>query len=71
MGLRFAIAAAALVALVGIFTAHNANMRREGELKERARVETEGRKIDAKARAAKRAVAQSPADRVLDPWYRD
>ena len=41
-----------------------------GVQKERARVETQGAKIDAKAQAARKRAA-SDADRVLGRYYRD
>lgn len=44
--------------------------RSEGRQEERARVENEGRKIDAKASKARAAVAATPADGVLAPWER-
>lgn len=71
MGLRFAIAAAALVALVGIFTAHNANVRREAVQTERARVSSEAEKKNATAQAARKRVTTDNADDVLSRFYRD
>lgn len=63
---------AALVVSFAVFSeGKKAEGRAEGQKNERARVENEGKKIDAKARAAKRVVADTPASRVLDPWYRD
>lgn len=71
MGLRFAIAAAALVALVGIFTAHNANVRREAVQTERARVSVQAEKKNATAQAARKRVTADNADDVLSRYYRD
>ena len=44
MGIRLAIAASALFALLAIFTAHNANVRREAVINERASVEKQAEK---------------------------
>ncbi len=66
MGLRLAIAAGAIFALIGIFTAHNANVRREAVINERASVEKQAEKKDVKAQANRRAAAASDAVRVLD-----
>lgn len=71
MGLRFAIAAAALVALVGIFTAHNANVKREAVQTERARVSSEAEKKNATAQAARKRVTVDNANDVLSRYYRD
>lgn len=54
---RFLIAGAALAAVVGIFAAHNANVRREAVQNERASVEKQAKKKDAKAQSARRAAA--------------
>jgi len=66
MGIRFAIAAAALVAVVGIFTAHNANVRREAVQTERASVEKQAKKKDAKAQSARRSAAADDPIRLLE-----
>ncbi len=66
MGIRLAIAAAAIFALVGIFTAHNANVRREAVITERASVEKQAEKKDAKAQANRRAAAASDTVRLLE-----
>jgi hypothetical protein len=66
-----AIAAAAVVYHLTTNQVAKIEGRSEGRQEERARVETEGRKIDAKASKARAAVAATPAQRVLDPWYRD
>ncbi len=71
MGIRLAIAAAAIVALVGIFTAHNANVRREAVQTERARVSVEAEKKNDKAQAARKRVTADNADDVLAKYYRD
>lgn len=71
MGIRLAIAAAAIVALVGIVTAHNANVRREAVINERARVSVEAEKKNDKAQAARRRVTTDNADDVLAKYYRD
>lgn len=41
-----------------------------GAVKERARVETAEKKIDAKIVKAQRAAAKQPSDSVLDRWSR-
>lgn len=66
MGIRLAIAAAALFALVGIVTAHNANVRREAVITERASVEKQAQTKDAKAQANRRAAAASDTVRLLE-----
>lgn len=66
MGIRLAIAAGALVFVVGIITAHNNNIRREAVITERASVEKQAEKKDARAQANRRAAAASDAVRVLD-----
>lgn len=71
MGIRLAIAAAAIFALVGIFTAHNANVRREAIQTERARVSVEAEKKNDKAQAARKRVTADNADDVLAKYYRD
>lgn len=71
MGLRFAIAAAAIIALVGIFAAHNANVRREAVQTERARVSVEAEKKNATAQAARKRVTPDNANDVLSRYYRD
>lgn len=71
MGLRFAIAGAAIVALVGIFAAHNSNVRREAVQKERARVSVEAEKKNAAAQAARKRVTADNANDVLARFYRD
>lgn len=70
MGLRFAIAVAAIVALIGIFAGHNSNVRREAIQKERASVEQQAKKKDAKAQTARAAAAARP-DGVLSRYCRD
>lgn len=57
----------------GILTAilfYNATVQK-GVQKERARVETQGTKVDAKAKKARAAVATRPAPSVLDGQWRD
>lgn len=66
MGIRLAIAAGALFALLAIFTAHNANVKREAVINERASVEKQAEKKDVKAQANRRAAAASDAVRLLD-----
>lgn len=66
MGIRLAIAAGALVFVVGVITAHNANVRREAVLTERASVEKQAQKKDAKAQANRRAAAGSDVVRLLE-----
>lgn len=66
MGLRFAIAGAAVIALIGIFSAHNANVRREAVQTERASVELQAKKKDAKAQSARRAAAADDPIRLLE-----
>ena len=71
MGLRFAIAGAAIIALIGIFTAHNANVRSEAVQTERARVSVEAEKKNATAQAARKRVTADNANDVLSRFYRD
>ena len=71
MGIRLAIAAAAIFALVGLFAAHNANVRREAVQTERARVSVEAEKKNDKAQAARKRVTADNADDVLAKYYRD
>lgn len=71
MGMRLAIAASAVVALVGIFAAHNANVRREAVSNERARVSVEAGKKNATAQAARKRVTADNANDVLSRYYRD
>lgn len=66
MGIRLAIAAGALVFVVGVITAHNANVRREAVINERASVEKQAEKKDVKAQANRRAAAASDAVRLLE-----
>lgn len=66
MGIRLAIAAGALVFVVGVITAHNANVRRAAVINERASVEKQAEKKDVKAQANRRAAAASDAVRLLD-----
>lgn len=62
---RLVIAGIALAAIVGIFAAHNANVRREAVIKERASVELQAKKKDAKAQSARRAAAADDPIRLL------
>lgn len=66
MGIRLAIAAGALVFIVSVISAHNANVRREAVINERASVEKQAEKKDVKAQANRRAAAASDAVRLLD-----
>lgn len=66
MGMRFAIAGAAVIALIGIFAAHNSNVRREAIQKERASVEQQAKKKDAQAQSARRAAAADDPIRLLE-----
>lgn len=66
MGIRLAIAAGALVFVVGVITAHNANVRREAVITERASVEKQAEKKDARAQANRRAAAANDAVRLLE-----
>lgn len=63
---RLAIAAGALVFVVGIITAHNNNIRREAVITERASVEKQAEKKDARAQANRRAAAANDAVRLLE-----
>lgn len=65
-GLHIGIVAACVV---GYF-AWDASRVHKGVQKERARVERQGAKTDAKAQTARRAAAAKPAG-VLDRFYRD
>ena len=66
MGIRLAIAAGALVFVVGVITAHNANVRREAVINERASVEKQADKKDARAQANRRAAGNTDAVRLLE-----
>jgi len=66
VGIRLAIAASALFALLAIFTAHNANVRREAVINERASVEKQADKKDARAQANRRAAGNTDAVRLLE-----
>lgn len=63
---RLAIAAGALVFVVGIITAHNNNIRREAVITERASVEKQAEKKDARAQANRRAAGNTDAVRLLE-----
>jgi hypothetical protein len=65
-GLHIGIAAAVIVGYV----AWDASRVHKGVQKERARVERQGNKIDAKAQDARRAATAKPK-RVLERFYRD
>lgn len=69
--MRFAIAGAAIIALIGIFTAHNANVRSEAVQTERARVSDVAEKKNATAQAARKRVTADNANDVLSRFYRD
>ena len=66
MGIRLAIAAGALVFIVSVISAHNANVKREAVINERASVEKQAEKKDVKAQANRRAAAASDAVRLLE-----
>lgn len=68
---RLVIAGIALAAIVGIFAAHNANVRREAVQTERARVSVEAEKKNATAQAARKRVTPDNANDVLSRYYRD
>lgn len=63
---RLAIAAGAIFALLAIFTAHNANVRREAVINERASVEKQADKKDARAQANRRAAGNTDTVRLLE-----
>jgi len=58
-----------LVAAV-VFFAYT-GIKQRGVQSERARVETQGNKVDAKAKKSRAAVAARPAPSVLDGQWRD
>lgn len=64
---RYAFGGAVVAGLVLAFALHQRSI---GVKKERVRVETIGKKVDAKATAARRA-AERDADRVLERYWRD
>lgn len=68
---RLAIAAGALVVVVGIIAAHNNNVRREAVINERARVSVEAGKKNANAQTARKRVTADNANDVLSKYYRD
>lgn len=65
-GFHIGIAAALIVG----YTAWDASRVQKGVQKERARVERQGQKTDAKAQEARRAATAKPAS-VLERFYRD
>ncbi len=69
--LYFIAVAAGLLAATMVYQSIKQVGRVEGVTKERARVETEGKKIDAKAKKARATVAARPAPSVLDGQWRD
>lgn len=67
---RVATGLALVAMLVGIRAWDVSHQRNVGVQKERARVETQGKKTDAKAQSARRAAEQRPDDS-LRRFYRD
>mgnify|MGYP000106111474 CR=1 FL=1 len=59
-----------ILAMISVYQAIKQSGRVEGQQKERARVETTERKLDAKINRAKRAVPDKPSASVLDKWSR-
>lgn len=68
---RYGLHIGAALGIVVAFLAWDASRVHKGVMKERVRVENEGKKVDARAQDARRSIAVQPPSRVLDKYYRD